>query len=91
MTQEEIFERIKEAIVGILIRDGDKIDEDQIEKNSNLEDLNIDSFDRVEITIALEEEFGLDSGEIRDEEAVRWQKVEDIIQCISERKSFSNV
>jgi len=80
MSEEEIFEGVREVIVEVLRNSGSKVDEDQIERGTDLiEDSNVDSLDIVEISIALEEEFSLDAGEIEDEEVEEWRKVEDII------------
>ncbi len=45
------------------------------------EDLGMDSFDRVEMLMSLEEEFGI---EITDEVAVRWNTLGDVISSIEE-------
>ena len=62
MTQEEVFEKVKEIIVEQL-----GVDESKITMEARFrEELEADSLDLVELIMAFEEEFG---GEIEDEEA----------------------
>lgn len=50
-----VFDTVREIIVEQL-----SIDEDMIGKDTNFEELGIDSLDIVELTMALEEEFGIE-------------------------------
>jgi len=73
----------------VLRNGGSKVEEDQIERSTNLiENSNVDSLDIVEISIALEEEFDLGAGEIEDDEVEEWRRVEDIVQCINMKVKY---
>ena len=50
-----VFDTVREIIVEQL-----SIDEDMIGKDTNFEELGIDSLDIVELTMSLEEEFGIE-------------------------------
>lgn len=79
---EAIFERVKR----ILVETGVK--EEEIKPQSHLEDdLNLDSLDRVELILDMEEEFAEElkragmSG-IPDEDAEKMQTVQDIVSYV---------
>ena len=55
--------------------------EDQIEENSKLEDLHVDSLDTVEIVMAIEDEFQID---IPDKYAEQMKTVKDIVDFLQE-------
>lgn len=70
------FEKVKEIIVDTL-----GCDEEAVVLTANLkEDLGADSLDAVELSMALEEEFGLT---ISDEALVNFVTVQDIVDYIS--------
>jgi acyl carrier protein len=75
MTELEILEKVKPIIADKL-----GIDQEQIKMESNfINDLGADSLGLVDITMALEEEFGM---EIPDEEASKLTTVEAMIDFI---------
>lgn len=80
MTKEEIFATVKE----IIYRSTDGISRDEeIELNSHLvNDLNIDSLDRVDITLAAEREFNI---EIEDAIVEDIETVEEIVDMIANK------
>lgn len=70
-----VFDKLKEIIAEQLNIEGASIKPD-----TNLQkDLEADSLDAVEIIMALEEEYDI---EIPDEEAERFQTVEDIVKYV---------
>ncbi|MBN1993152.1 MAG: acyl carrier protein [Anaerolineae bacterium] len=77
MSQEEIFEKVKEIIVEQL-----GADESDVTMEANFrDDLEADSLDLVELIMAFEEEFG---GEISDEEAQKITTVGEAVRYLSE-------
>jgi len=75
MTEKEIFEKVKPIIADKL-----GIEQDQIKMDSNfINDLGADSLGLVDITMALEEEFGT---EIPDEEASKLTTVGAMVDFI---------
>ena len=80
MTKEEIFATVKE----IIYRNTYGISRDEeIELNSHLvNDLNIDSLDRVTITLAAEKEFNI---EIEDAIVEDIETVEEIVDMIANK------
>jgi acyl carrier protein len=69
------FEKIREIIMEQL-----SVDESMVTIDTNLmKDLEADSLDAVEIIMAIEEEFGI---EIPDEEAEKFQTVNDLIKYV---------
>ena len=77
MTQEEIFEKVKEIIVGQL----GVTDTSVTMEASFIDDLGADSLDIVELIMALEEEFDT---EIPDSDAEKIVKVGDVVDYIKE-------
>lgn len=74
----DISERVKEVIAEYLDERRENVCDD-----ANIEDdLSADSMDKLEVMIALEEEFGI---EIVDEEADGLVTVGDVVRCV-ERK-----
>ena len=80
MTKEEIFATVKE----IIYRNTYGISRDEeIELNSHLvNDLNIDSLDRVNITLAAEREFNI---EIEDAIVADIETVKEIVDMIADK------
>ncbi len=77
--KEQILSRIKPIIANQL-----HISEDKITPEANLiKDLNIESLDTIELTMAIEEEFHI---EIPDEDAEAMKTVDDILIYIEKRK-----
>ena len=73
-----IFEKIKK-----LIADQFAIDEDKITMDTNLlDDLDADSLDLVELSMAVEEEFGL--GEMAEEDIKGIRTVGDMVDFVAE-------
>ena len=79
MTNEELFNSIKQMIVDQLGVDEDTITED----SSFVDDLNADSLDMVELVMAMEQEFDI---EIPDDVAENFTKVSDIVKYIEANK-----
>ncbi len=77
MTQEEIFEKVKEIIVGQL----GVTDTSVTMEASFIDDLGADSLDIVELIMALEEEFDT---EIPDSDAEKIVTVGDVVDYIKE-------
>ena len=75
MTNEELFNSIKQMIVDQLGVDEDTITED----SSFVDDLNADSLDMVELVMAMEQEFDI---EIPDDVAVKVVTVKDAVEYI---------
>lgn len=70
-----IFEEVREVLADNLA-----CDEEEIEMETNLiEDLEADSLDVVEISMALEDEFGV---AVPDEDLEKLQTVKDIVEYI---------
>ena len=75
MSNEEIFEKVKEIIVDQL-----GVDEDKVTMEASFrDDLEADSLDLVELIMAFEEEFG---GEISDEEAQKITTVGEAVKYL---------
>lgn len=70
-----VFDKLKEIIAEQLNIEGASIKPD----TNLMKDLEADSLDAVEIIMALEEEYDI---EIPDEEAERFQSVEDIVKYV---------
>ena len=75
-----VFDKLKARIAEQL-----SIDESVIKMDTNLmKDLEADSLDAVEIIMALEEEYDI---EIPDEEAEKFQTVDDIVKYVEDHMS----
>lgn len=75
MTQESIFESVRNILVEQLGVDADAVSME----SSFIDDLNADSLDIVELVMAMEQEFGIS---IPDEEAERIKTVGDAVDFI---------
>ncbi len=77
-----VFERLKKIVVDQLGVE----DEQVVLEASFIDDLNADSLDLVELTMAIEEEFSHDNKEIRisDEDAEKLLTVKDALDYINE-------
>ena len=75
LSRDEVYERVKVALVDKLGTDESAISEDAAFQD----DLNADSLDLVEMIMSLEEEFGI---EIPDEDAEKILTVQDAIDYI---------
>ena len=69
------FDKVKEIIVDTLDCDADAV----VMEASLMDDLGADSLDAVELSMALEEEFGI---EIPDEKVADFKTVKDIVDYI---------
>lgn len=78
MSEQEVFEKVKEIIVEVLTVEPDTITMEA----SFREDLGADSLDLVELVMAFEEEFG---GTVSDEEAQQIKTVGDAVRYILEK------
>ena len=79
MTEEEIFSKVKS-----IIADQSGIDESEIDmKKYFIDDLELDSLDKVEGIIAVEDEFGI---EIPEEDAGKITTVQQLVNYIVEHK-----
>lgn len=75
---------IKDRVLKVIDKQLNK-DTSQIKLDSRFaEDLGVDSLDRVELVMALEEEFGF---EIADEEAEKIKTIEDAIKYVESQSS----
>ena len=75
MSEEEIFNKIKD-----MIADNFDVDKDKITENTNfMNDLDADSIDLVEFILQLEDEFG---AEIPDDEAEKIKTIGDAVSYI---------
>jgi acyl carrier protein len=73
------FETIRDIIVEQL-----SVDPSMVTEGTNLmKDLEADSLDAVEIIMAIEEQFDI---EIPDDEAEKFQTVEDLVEYVDEHK-----
>ena len=80
MTQEEIFKKITDVIVSKL-----EVKAEDVKMESGFSnDLGADSLDRVELVMALEDEFEV---EILDSDAEKFQKVADVVAFIESKKA----
>ena len=75
MSEEEIFNKIKD-----MIADNVDVDKDKITEDTNfMDDLDADSIDLVEFILQLEDEFG---AEIPDDEAEKIKTIGDAVSYI---------
>ena len=73
------FDKIKDIIIEHLA-----VEEAELNMDTNLmKDLSADSLDAVEIIMAIEDTFGI---EIPDEDAEKFQTVEDLVKYVEENK-----
>ncbi|MBR4411328.1 MAG: acyl carrier protein [Firmicutes bacterium] len=73
------FDKIKDIIIEQL-----QVEEADVNMDTNLmKDLSADSLDAVEIIMAIEDTFGI---EIPDEDAEKFQTVEDLVKYVEENK-----
>jgi len=79
MTNDELFDSIKQMIVDQLGVDEDTITED----SSFIDDLNADSLDMVELVMAMEQEFDI---EIPDDVAEKVVTVKDAVEFVQSLK-----
>ena len=80
MTQEEIFKKITDVIVSKL-----EVKAEDVKMESEFSnDLGADSLDRVELVMALEDEFEV---EILDSDAEKFAKVADVVAFIEAKKA----
>jgi acyl carrier protein len=79
MNQEEAMAGIEERVKSIIIEQLGVAEEEVVPEASFIDDLGADSLDLVELTMAFEEEFGI---EIPDEEAAKLRTVGDAIRYI---------
>ena len=78
MTQEEIFEKVKEIVIDRL-----GVTEDTVTNEASfVDDLGADSLDIVELVMAIEEEFEI---EIPDEDAEKVVTVGDVVDYLKEK------
>ena len=79
MSEEEIFEKLKEIIVDHL-----GVEEDIIKMDATfVEDLSADSLDIVELIMDIEEKFDI---EIPDSDAERIVTVSDVVEYVKSKK-----
>ena len=78
MGREKNEDRVKEVISDTLC-----IELNRVTDESSFESFGVDSFERIELVVALEEEFEI---EIDDAEAEGFKTVADAIRCVKERK-----
>ncbi|MCQ2054824.1 MAG: acyl carrier protein [Fibrobacter sp.] len=79
MTQEEIFKKVTDVIVAKL-----EVKAEDVKPESEFSnDLGADSLDRVELVMALEDEFEV---EILDSDAEKFLKVSDVVAFLEEKK-----
>lgn len=80
MTQEEILKKVTDVIVSKL-----EVKAEEVKPESEFgNDLGADSLDRVELVMALEDEFEV---EILDSDAEKFLKVQDVVAFLAEKKS----
>ena len=73
------FDKIKDIIIEQLA-----VEESEVNMDTNLmKDLSADSLDAVKIIMAIEDTFGI---EIPDEDAEKFQTVEDLVKYVEENK-----
>ena len=79
MSEQEIFEKVKEIVVNQL-----GVSEEQVTLDANfIDDLSADSLDIVEIVMGIEETFGI---EVADDAAEKIVTVGDVVSYIKNNK-----
>jgi len=79
MSEQEIFEKVKEIVVNQL-----GVSEEQVTLEANfIDDLSADSLDIVEIVMGIEETFGI---EVADDAAEKIVTVGDVVSYIKNNK-----
>ena len=83
MTEQEIFDRVKNILV-----DEFEVEDDAINPDATLYDeLELDSLDSVDLIVALENEFGVKVDRAKDEEVLRQMRtIKDIISFIQSKE-----
>ncbi|GAB6189451.1 acyl carrier protein [Marinitoga arctica] len=78
MTRDELFEKVKEIIVETL-----NVDEEDVTLDASFtDDLDADSLELVDLTMAFESELGVT---IEDEELENIKTVEDVVNSLAEK------
>ncbi|PNR92416.1 acyl carrier protein [Petrotoga sp. 9PWA.NaAc.5.4] len=78
MTKDELFEKVKEIIVDTL-----SVDEDEVTLDASFtDDLDADSLELVDLTMAFETEFGVT---IEDDELEKIKTVENAVDILAEK------
>ncbi|AEX85090.1 acyl carrier protein [Marinitoga sp. 1135] len=78
MTRDELFEKVKEIIVETL-----NVDEEDVTLDASFtDDLDTDSLELVDLTMAFESELGVS---IEDEELENIRTVEDVVNSLAEK------
>ncbi|HNV05727.1 MAG TPA: acyl carrier protein [Petrotogaceae bacterium] len=78
MTREELFTKVKDIVVETL-----NVDEADVTLDASfIDDLDADSLELVDLTMAIESELGIT---IEDEELEGIKTVEDVVQAIAEK------
>lgn len=82
MTEQEIFDRVKQILV-----DEFEVEEDSVRAESNMySELELDSLDSVDLIVALENEFAFKINRAEDEETLRTLRtVGDVIRFIQSK------
>ena len=79
MSEQEIFEEVKEIVVNQL-----SVSEEQVTLDANfIDDLSADSLDIVEVVMGIEETFGI---EVADDAAEKIVTVGDVVSYIKNNK-----
>jgi acyl carrier protein len=83
MTKDELFEKVKEIIVDTL-----SVDEDEVTLDASFtDDLDADSLELVDLTMAFESEFGVT---IEDDELEKIKTVENAVNLLSEKLNIDD-
>lgn len=83
MTRDELFEKVKEIIVDTL-----SVDEEDVTVDASFtDDLDADSLELVDLTMAFESEFGIT---IEDEELEKIQTVEDAVEILANKLNIDD-
>ncbi|MDK2906621.1 acyl carrier protein [Petrotoga mexicana DSM 14811] len=83
MTKDELFEKVKEIIVDTL-----SVDEDEVTLDASFtDDLDADSLELVDLTMAFESEFGVT---IEDEELEKIKTVENAVNLLTEKLNIDD-